>query len=117
MRNNMLDIARIFALSGAVLSSAIPLYALAEEKYICATVSEILETESEDCLYFVVKGDFVLKDNSENELSICLDNGTDTKKNIELVDMSFEKKKKIYILVDGDSVREIKSSCPNSGKR
>jgi hypothetical protein len=111
MRNKLFGMARTLALSSAILSFAMPYQACAEERYICATVSEILDIQSEDCLYFVVKGDFVLEGNKDNELSICLDNGNDAARDSALVNKSFEKKKKIHILIDGSSVRKIQSDC------
>ncbi|NEX16818.1 MAG: hypothetical protein C1943_09355 [Halochromatium sp.] len=89
----------------------------AEEAYICATVSEILETESEDCMYFIAKGDFEPDGKQGRELSICLDNDNDVQQDASLAIDSYEQQKEVYILVDEDSVRRIESSCLGSAEQ
>lgn len=79
----------------------------AEETYHRVTVSEILETESEDCLYFLAKGDFEPDGKQGRELSICIDDGNDAQRDASLARDSYEKQKEVYILVDGASVRRI----------
>lgn len=112
MEINFLNIAKTFLVFGVISTFAFSFQAFAEERYICATVAKILETESEDCLYFIVKGDFTLKGNKEKRLSVCIDSGNDAGRDSELVYKSFEQKKTIYILIDGSSVRKIQNKCP-----
>lgn len=111
MKNKFLALAKVSVLFGIIYALSFPYHAFAEERYICATVSKILETESEDCMYFIVKGNFVLEENEEKQLSICLDDGNDAAKDSALANKSFEQQKEIYILIDGSSVRKIQSKC------
>lgn len=98
-------------LFATVYTVAFPLSVSAEETSICATVSEILETESEDCVYFIVKGDFSPDGQQGKELSICFDDGNDAANDFKLANQSFEKKENVYLLVDGSSVKKIQSKC------
>ncbi len=122
MGNNLFGIARTLALFSAVLSFAMPSQAFAEERYICATVSEYLDP-GEECSYFKVKGDFVLKGNKDKVLQYCImDGDQDEKKTVretKLIDESFKKKKKIYFLIDGEGegvnlVNKVESKCPEN---
>lgn len=92
----------------------------AVERYICATVSEFLES-SEDCAYFKVKGNFEHKGNSEKVLQYYM-YGDDEKKteiDLRLIHESLEKDKKVYFHINdaaGHSVTWVESvsnECPN----
>ncbi|WP_146108682.1 hypothetical protein [Chromatium okenii] len=108
MRTAFYSIVKISWLCGIIYAMTFTSHAFAKERYVCATVSKILETESEDCMYFIVKGKTV----DGKNLSICIDDdGNDFSKDSQLALYSFEKNKKIYILIDGDSVRKIKKKC------
>lgn len=61
MEINFLNIAKTFLVFGVISTFAFSFQAFAEERYICATVAKIPETESEDCLYFYSEREFYPK--------------------------------------------------------
>lgn len=111
MKNHFSSLAKLSILFATLYAVAFPASVSAEETSICATVSKILETESEDCLYFVVKGDFSPGGKKEKELSICFDDGNDAASDVKLANQSFEQQKEILLLIDDTSVRSIQSNC------
>ena len=103
----------LFVCSLIVSTTAYAPSAMAEdEQYICATVEEFLEP-SEDCAYFRVSGDFVLEDNPDKTLGYYMFDGDEKKRDrdMDLIDMSLNKKKPIYLLVDGGFVEKVEAKC------
>lgn len=107
MRNNVSSFAKISALLVVTgCSIAYSHYAFAEGRYICGTVSKILEP-SDDAFYFKVAGNFTIKGNKEKILGIYMwDDKEKSEKEIAMVESSYKKKAKIYILIDDNNHKE-----------
>lgn len=114
------SIAKTLVLVGTISSFTFPYLACAGEQYICATVTKFLEP-GEECSYFRVKGDFVLKGNKDKVLQYCIVDGEQDEKKTaresKLIDESFKKNKKIYFLIDDNGegvnwVSNVASKCP-----
>lgn len=113
-------IAKNLVLVGTISTFTIPYLACAGEQYICATVTRFLEP-GEECSYFKVKGDFVLKGNKDKVLQYCIMDGEQDEKKTaresKMIDESFKKNKKIYFLIDDNGegvnwVSNVASKCP-----
>jgi hypothetical protein len=87
--------------------AAISFNVYAEEAYILATVSKILETESEDCVYFVAKSDFGSEGKQSKQFDICIFDGPDVQTKVSRVVDAYEQKNALYILAEGSSVKRI----------
>lgn len=109
----MRTLSHLFACSLIACTAAHAPLALAEEDhYICATVEEFLEP-SEDCAYFRVSGDFVLKDNPEKTLGYYMFDGDESQRDrdVALLMKSFDNKRPVYMLVGVNFVTEIEDKC------
>ncbi|CAK0754082.1 hypothetical protein CCP3SC1AL1_2080005 [Gammaproteobacteria bacterium] len=93
-----------------------PYHVSAEGQYVCAIVSEMLPSDSEgegDSAFFRLSGNFVLKGNKKKVVRYHLfgaDEGK-TKREIALLESSYKKKQKIYILAEGDMIKGVKDKC------
>ena len=109
----MRTLSHLFACSLIACTAAHAPLALAEEDhYICATVEEFLEP-SEDCAYFRVSGDFVLKDNPEKTLGYYLfyDDESQRDNDLDLLNESFDNQRPVYMLVGSRFVTKIEDEC------
>ncbi len=109
----MRTLSHLFAGSLIACTFAYSPLALAEEdQYICATVEEFLEP-SEDCAYFRVSGDFVLKDNPEKTLGYYMfdEDESQRDRDVALLMESFDNKRPVYMLVGADFVTKIEDEC------
>ncbi len=92
-------------------------HTFAAGKYVCATVSEFVETESEDCVYFKI----LIKGKKKKNLARrCVDDlysnsEKGTARYLEIVRQSLEQKKNIYFLInDSDSpidILKVENKC------
>ena len=100
------------ALSCTICLAPFPAHSFNDDMYVCATVTEIFETESEDCMYFSAKGNFLAEGAKEKELAICLDDDNDAANDSTLAVESLEQQIQVFIVFDGSSVRRIQRTCP-----
>ncbi|MEI2808551.1 MAG: hypothetical protein V9G18_22180 [Albidovulum sp.] len=113
MINNVSGFLKISTLFVTGCSLIYPNYTIAKGRYICATVTKMLEP-SDDAAYFKVSGNFTLKDNKEKILGYYMW-GDEKKRNKDtaLIDSSLKKMTKIYILIDDSEsmVEGVESKC------
>ncbi len=112
MRCRISDYVALTALFGTIYFAPIPAYSMNDDMYVCATVSEILETESEDCMYFLAKGDFFAEGIQEKQLRICIDDGNDANRDSTLAVESFEQQTEVFIVYNEGNVRKMQAKCP-----
>lgn len=108
MRNifaNFANFARKSAILGVIYAISFTNIAFAAERNLCGTVSKAEQSDSGDMLFFSVK-----QGKNKEEFSIYIED--EAMKYSNLIWGSFEKKNKIYINLDGDSITKIQSKCP-----
>lgn len=96
------------------LAAILSLSAQAEPVTLCATVSEFIQTESEDCVYFWVTPQSDQGTAQDQEVSICIDDGTDAAGDLELAVESEDRNIPVSILIDESSVRKIERGCADA---
>lgn len=100
----------------AVYLAALSFSVSAQEYHVCAMVSEFIETEeSDDCAYFMAEGSFA--EDRYKQLAICVEDGTDSVQDIELIVESQKQKAYIYMQISDWYVIGVEPSCPDSNEQ